>query len=331
MSKTEEAWPMQLGMVGLGRMGEPDPLILADHDNTYQDLAVKSFEHFTCIASAMNDQGLWDEEDGFYYDVLHWPDGRSVPLRARSMVGLITLCATTTLGPDTLARLPQFAERVRWFISHKPQYAFVVAHDDLGNDRIARLLSIVSPERLGRILERMLDEEEFLSPHGLRALSRYHAEHPFEVDLGGSVARVDYEPAESTSGLFGGNSNWRGPIWFPVNYLLIEALRRFDRYLIDDYLVEHPTGSGQKMTLWEVADELSRRLIGLFLDDEQGRRPAFGEAEKFQTDPRWHESLLFHEYFHGDTGAGLGASHQTGWTGLVADLIIHLATKEGRI
>jgi hypothetical protein len=305
-------------------------LILARHDPTYQDLAVKFFEHFTYIASAMNDQGLWDEQDGFYYDVLHRPDGSSVPLRARSMVGLITLCATTTLGPDTLAKLPGFAERVRWFISHKPQYASVVAHDDLGDDRIARLLSIVSPERLGRILERMLDEEEFLSPHGLRALSKDHAQHPFEVDLGGSVARVDYEPAESTSGLFGGNSNWRGPIWFPVNYLLIEALRRFDRYLRDDFLVEHPTGSGHKMTLWEVADELSGRLIGLFLDDEDGRRPAFGGAEKFQSDPAWHGSLLFNEYFHGDTGAGLGASHQTGWTGLVADLIIHLATRKER-
>jgi hypothetical protein len=306
-------------------------LMLAQHDPTYQDLAVKFFEHFTYIASAMNEQGLWNEEDGFYYDVLHTAGGGAVPLRARSMVGLIPLCATTTLGPDTLSQLPQFADRVRWFVAHKPRYASVVAHDDLGNDRIARLLAIVSPERLGRVLERVLDENEFLSPHGLRSLSRYHAEHPLEVDLGGSIARVDYEPAESTSGLFGGNSNWRGPIWFPLNYLLIEALRRFDRYLRDGFLVEHPLGSGQKMTLWEVADELSDRLIGLFLDDEQGRRPAFGGAEKFQTDRAWHGSLLFNEYFHGDTGAGLGASHQTGWTGLVADLIIHLATRKERI
>jgi hypothetical protein len=306
-------------------------LILAQHDPTYQDLAVKFFEHFTYIASAMNDQGLWDEEDGFYYDVLHTADGGSVPLRARSMVGLIPLCATTTLGPDTLSQLPQFAARMRWFVAHKSRYASVVAHDDLGDDRIARLLAIVSPERLGRVLERVLDENEFLSPHGLRALSRYHAEHPLEVDVGGGIASVDYEPAESTSGLFGGNSNWRGPIWFPVNYLLIEALRRFDRYLRDGLVVEHPVGSGQKMTLWQVADELSRRLIGLFLDDEQGRRPAFGRAEKFQTDRGWHGSLLFNEYFHGDTGAGLGASHQTGWTGLVADLIIHLATRKERI
>ena len=305
-------------------------LILAHHDGTYQDLAVKFFEHFTYIASAMNSQGLWDEEDGFYYDVLHSADGRSLPLRARSMVGLIPLCATTTLGPETLGRLPEFGRRLRWFLANKPRYASVVAHDDLGDDRIARLLAIVSPERLGRILERVLDEDEFLSPHGLRALSRYHAEHPFEVDLGGAVSRVDYEPAESTSGLFGGNSNWRGPVWFPLNYLLIEALRRFDRYFRDDFLIEHPAGSGQKMTLWEVADELSTRLIGLFLDDEHGRRPSFGEANKFQTDPSWHRSLLFNEYFHGDTGAGLGASHQTGWTGLVADLIIHQATRKER-
>jgi hypothetical protein len=305
-------------------------LILAHHDPTYQDLAVKFFEHFTYIASAMNEQGLWNEEDGFYYDVLHTADGESTPMRARSMVGLIPLCATTTLGPDTLSQLPQFADRVRWFVAHKPRYASVVAHDDLGDDRLARLLAIVSPERLSRILTRVLDEGEFLSPHGLRALSRHHAEHPLEVDLGGGVARVDYEPAESTSGLFGGNSNWRGPIWFPVNYLLIEALRRFDRYLRDGFLIEHPAGSGQKMTLWEVADELTTRLIGLFLDDDRGRRPAFGGAAKFQMDPSWHGSLLFNEYFHGDTGAGLGASHQTGWTGLVADMIIHLATRKER-
>lgn len=305
-------------------------LILAQHDQTYEDLAVKFFEHFTLIASAMNEQGLWDEEDGFYYDVLHTVEGTYVPLRARSMVGLIPLCATTTLGPDTFTRLPQFAQRVRWFIAHKPRYASVVAHDDLGDDRIARLLSIASPERLERILERVLDPDEFLSPHGLRALSRHHLDRPFELELPDGVARVDYEPGESTSALFGGNSNWRGPIWFPVNYLLIESLRRFDRYLRDGLQVEHPVGSGRKMTLWEVADELSDRLIGLFLDDDRGRRPSFGSAEKLQTDPAWHGSLLFNEYFHGDTGAGLGASHQTGWTGLVADLIIHLATRKER-
>ncbi|MBI4259111.1 MAG: glucosidase, partial [Actinobacteria bacterium] len=297
-------------------------LILAEHDRTYEDLAVKFFEHFAYIASAMYEQGLWDEEDGFYYDVLHLSSGERVPLKVRSMVGLIPLYAASTLGRATQARLPGFTGRFRWFLRNKPRFAEVVGHVNvLGQDE-GRLFSIVDPERLRRILAIMLDEEEFLSPYGLRALSRRHRDHPFELELGGAVHRVDYEPGESTTGLFGGNSNWRGPVWFPVNYLVIEALRVYHRYLGEGFTVEMPTGSGRKATLDEVADELAWRLVSLFLDDAEGRRPVFGAAERFQTDPVLHGSIPFHEYFHGDTGVGLGASHQTGWTGLVADLIL---------
>jgi hypothetical protein len=302
-------------------------LELARHDPTYEDLATKFFEHFTIVASAMNDQGLWDEQDGFFYDVLNLPDGRREPLRVRSMVGLIPLCATSTLGPDALRDLPGFATRLRWYLENKPQLARVISSQDLGNDRVHRLLSIAGPRQLRRVLETMLDEAEFLSPHGLRALSRHHAEHPFELDVDGAASRVDYEPGESTSGLFGGNSNWRGPVWFPVNYLVIEALQRFHRFLGDSFQVEHPAGSGRLRTLEQVADDLAERLIGIFLDDEQGRRPVFGDVERFQTDPAFHDAIPFHEYFHGDTGKGLGASHQTGWTGLVADLIVRRAAR----
>jgi hypothetical protein len=300
--------------------------ILAEHDRTYEDLAVKFFEHFALIAEAMNDKGLWDEEDGFYYDVLSLPGRPPEPLRVRSMVGLIPLCSATTLGRATMERLPAFAERFRWFLENRPQYDRVIGNvHTLGVDE-GRLFSIVGPNRLRRILERMLDEEEFLSPHGLRALSRYHLDHPFSVAIDGTTATVDYEPAESTTPLFGGNSNWRGPVWFPANYLVIEALRRYARYFGDDFTVECPTGSGQKMSLCEVSDELSRRLVATFLDDGSGRRPVFGGVERFQSDPAWHDRLLFYEYFNGDDGAGLGASHQTGWTGLVADVVIGRAS-----
>jgi len=304
-------------------------LVLAAHERTYEDMCTKFFEHFTYIATAMNDQGLWNEDDGFYYDQLHHRDGGMViPMRIRSMVGLIPLCATTTLGPDTLAKLPEFTSRLQWFLAHKNEFARVVQTDDLGEERIARLLSIVTPDRLVRILDVMLNEAEFLSPYGVRSVSRYHLEHPFELDVGVGVARVGYEPGVSTSGVYGGNSNWRGPVWFPVNYLIIESLRRFHRYLREDFTVEYPTGSGRHSTLGEVADDLSQRLVKLFLRDERGRRPAFGRLEKFQTDPGWNERLLFFEYFHGDTGEGLGASHQTGWTALVADLILNLSNRD---
>jgi hypothetical protein len=296
-------------------------LVLAERDEAYEDMATKFFEHFALIAKAIHDRGLWSEEDGFYYDVLQIAGGERQPLRVRSMVGLLPLCAATTLGASTLERLPKFAERLRWFVANRPEFA---EHIDQMHEReghSGRLLAIVGPERLTRILQTMLDDNEFLSPHGLRALSRSHGEDPFSIELGGMHSSVDYEPGESTSGLFGGNSNWRGPIWFPVNYLVIEALRRYDRYFGSDVTVEIPTGSGRMLTLGQVADELGRRLVSIFLNDSDGRRPVFGSDERFQNDPAWHDMIPFHEYFHGDTGKGLGASHQTGWTGLVADLI----------
>jgi len=259
----------------------------------------------------------------------HWGPGGRQPLRVRSMVGLIPLCSATTLGRMTMERLPAFTERFQWFVQNKTKYREVIGNvHQLGMNE-GRLLCIVGPERMRRILERMLAEDEFLSPHGVRALSRYHLEHPFSVELGGMVSTVDYEPGESTNSLFGGNSNWRGPVWFPVNYLVIEALRRYARYFGHDFTVECPTGSGRQLTLAQVADELARRLTAIFLDDENGRRPVFGATERFQRDPVWHRRLLFYEYFHGDNGAGVGASHQTGWTGLVADLIIRRATAGG--
>jgi hypothetical protein len=239
------------------------------------------------------------------------------------MVGLLPLAATTTLGEATMARLPEFTAHFHWFLQHKSQYRQVVGETHERDGAQGRLLAIVGGQRLLRILATMLDETEFLSPYGLRALSRYHLEHPFTIELAGAAYSVDYEPGESASGLFGGNSNWRGPIWFPVNYLIIEALRRYANFYGRDLLVEHPTGSGTRIGLDQLADDLSRRLVSIFLDDERGRRPVFGDTELFQTDPAWHDLLPFHEYFHGDTGRGLGASHQTGWTGLIADLILN--------
>jgi hypothetical protein len=297
-------------------------LVLAEHDHAYEDLATKFFEHFAYIADAMSDMGLWDEQDGFFYDVLRFADGTTTPLRVRSMVGLLPLCATTTLGTRTLTRLPDFAARLQWFLAHKPRYRGVVGETHVRDGAEGRLLSVVDGARLVRILATMLDEDEFLSPYGLRALSRRHHDEPFVLDLGEARYSVDYEPGESTTGLFGGNSNWRGPVWFPVNYLVLEALERFARFFGDDLLVEHPTGSGTKVSLGSLAQDLSRRLVGIFLCDASGRRPVHGEVELFQTDPAWRDLVPFHEYFHGDTGKGLGASHQTGWTGLVADLIV---------
>jgi len=297
-------------------------LVLAEHDRPYEDAATKFFEHFAYIGDAMRRRGLWDEQDGFFYGLLAFADGGRTPLPVRSMVGLLPLCATTTLGRATLDRLPDFAARYRWFLAHKPRYRGVVGETHVRDGAEGRLLSIVDGRRLVRILSVMLDPSEFLSPYGVRALSVRHRSDPFTLRLDGMTYTVDYEPAESTSGLFGGNSNWRGPIWFPVNYLLIEAVRRFARFYGDDLLVEHPTGSGQKVTLTALADDLCRRLIRISLDDPRGRRPVLGDLELFQSDSGWHDPLPFHEYFHGDTGRGLGASHQTGWTGLVADLIL---------
>jgi hypothetical protein len=301
-------------------------LELAREDPAYEDVASKFWEHFVYIAYAMNNLGdegieLWDEADGFYYDVLHLPDGQHFPLKVRSMVGLIPLFAVETLEPELLARLPGFKRRLEWFIDNRPDLTRNLACMRTPGHEEQRLLSIVDRDRLRRVLRYMLDEEEFLSPYGIRALSRVHRDHPYTLSVNGMEHRVDYEPAESSTGLFGGNSNWRGPIWFPVNYLLIESLQKFHYYLGDSYKVECPTGSGQMMTLWEVAAEISRRLTRIFLRGPDGHRPVYGSTEKFQRDPYWQDSVLFYEYFHGDNGAGIGASHQTGWTGLVAKLL----------
>jgi Glycosyl hydrolase family 63 C-terminal domain len=301
-------------------------LELAKEDPAYEDVASKFFEHFVHIAHAMNDMGpggrsLWDEEDGFYYDVLHLPNGEEHFLKIRSMVGLIPLFAVETLEPEIVERLPGFKRRMQWFIDNHPDMPEHIETTQRSARGVRRLLSLVSRPQLKRVLERMLDESEFLSPYGVRALSRFHAEHPYEVAVNGHVSRVDYEPAESTTGLFGGNSNWRGPIWFPVNYLLIESLQKFHHYYGEDFKVEFPAGSGSTCDLWQVAGEISRRLIRIFLRDKDGRRPVAGGVELFQSDPQWKDLILFYEYFHGDNGAGIGASHQTGWTGLVAKLI----------
>jgi hypothetical protein len=301
-------------------------LELAKDDTAYEDVASKFWEHFVYIARAMNQRGgddlsLWDETDGFFYDVLHLPDGRFFPLKVRSMVGLIPLFAVETLEPDVLDHLPAFKKRLEWFIDHRPDLIRNLACMRTEGMKERRLLSIVDRERLRRVLGIMLDENEFLSPYGIRALSRFHQDHPYILKVNGAEHRVDYEPAESSTGLFGGNSNWRGPIWYPVNFLLIESLQKFYRYLGDDFKVECPTGSGQLMNLWEVAAEISKRLTRVFLRDGQGRRPVFGGIEMFQQNEHWNAYVPFHEYFHGDNGAGIGASHQTGWTGLVAKLL----------
>jgi len=301
-------------------------LELARTDSAYEDVASKFWEHFLYIAHAINHmgddgEGMWDEEDGFFYDVLHLPDGSHMPLKVRSMVGLIPLFAVDTLEPRLIGQFPGFQRRVAWFIKNRSDLTHNVASMVVPGKGERRLLSIVDPRQLRLILKRMLDEEEFLSPFGIRSLSRAHANHPYVLAVGGAEHRVGYEPGESSSGLFGGNSNWRGPVWFPLNYLLIESLQRFHHYLGDEYKVECPTGSGRMLTLWEVAAELSRRLSRLLLRDDDGRRPVNGADECFHTDPHWRDLVLFYEYFHGDTGAGLGANHQTGWTGLVAKLL----------
>jgi hypothetical protein len=301
-------------------------LELAREDPAYEDVASKFWEHFVYIADAMNNiagEGieLWNEEDGFYYDVLHLPDGQHYPMKVRSMVGLIPLFAIETLDPELLDRLPAFKRRLEWFIDHRPDLTQGCACMRTPGRGERRLLSIVNPDRLRRVLKVMLDEEEFLSPYGIRALSRHHHDRPYGCTVGGVEHQVKYEPAESSTGLFGGNSNWRGPIWFPVNYLIVESLQKFHYYLGDEYKVECPTGSGRMMSLWEVAAEISRRLTRIFLRGPDARRPVYGGLKMFQEDPHWRDLILFHEYFHGDNGAGIGASHQTGWTGLVAKLL----------
>jgi Glycosyl hydrolase family 63 C-terminal domain len=301
-------------------------LELAHEEPTFDDIASKFFEHFVYIAHAMNDLGedgieLWDEQDGFYYDVLHNGNHEHIPIRVRSMVGLIPLFAAAILEFDLLDSLPAFKRRMQWFINNWSDINehIEIAPED-GNKK-HMLLSIVNHKRLPRVLKLMLDESEFLSDYGLRGLSRYYKDHPYSIEIGGIEHSIDYEPAESTTDLFGGNSNWRGPIWFPLNYLVINSLHCFYHFYGDAFKVEFPTGSGNLKTLEEVAGTLSHRLTHIFLRDEQGRRAVHGSVEKFQQDPNWRDLLLFYEYFHGDNGAGLGASHQTGWTGLIANLL----------
>jgi hypothetical protein len=300
---------------------------LAMTDPDYADMSLKFCEHFLWIASAMGrvggDTGMWDEEDGFYYDVLRLPDGRAERLKVRSMVGLLPLCAATVYESKMMAKYPEITERFVWFLKSRPELRSSI-HDPLKPGVAGRHLgSILDETRLRRVLAKMLDENEFLSPFGIRSLSRYHADHPFVIHTGGQEYRVSYLPAESDSGMFGGNSNWRGPIWMPVNALIIRSLEHYYLYYGPEFTVECPTGSGRHMTLHEVSEEIGRRLMNIFLRDPDGRRPVFGGTEKFQTDPHWRDCLLFYEYFHGDNGAGLGASHQTGWTGVIAR-IMHL-------
>ena len=300
-------------------------LELARQDPAYEDVASKFFEHFVYIAHAVHDLGrqginLWDETDGFYYDVLHG-DGPAHRLRVRSMVGLIPLFAVETLEPEAIDRLAGFKRRMQWFIDNHPEFRDHVETATKPGGGVRRLLAIVARPQLPRVLRFMLDESEFLSPHGIRAVSRYHQDHPYVLQMNGMEHRVDYDPAEATTDMFGGNSNWRGPVWFPVNYLLIESLQKFHYFYRDTVKVEFPTGSGTRLDLWQVATELSRRLTRIFLRDADGRRPVYGGTEKFQRDPHWRDLVLFYEYFHGDNGAGIGAGHQTGWTGLVAKLL----------
>ncbi|HEY3739329.1 MAG TPA: glucosidase [Bryobacteraceae bacterium] len=297
---------------------------LSTIEPAYEDIASKFFEHFLYIASAINKiggDGLWDEQDQFYYDVLRMPGGENYPLRVRSVVGLIPLFAVEVLEVEKVEKLPGFKKRMEWFMQNRPGLTSNVS-SGMTREGVEqrRMLSIVGRTRIGPILERMLDETEFLSPHGIRSISKFHEAHPFVLPVNAETYRVDYEPAESRTGMFGGNSNWRGPVWFPINYLLIESIQKFHYYFGDEIKVECPKGSGNMMNLWDVSVELSRRLSRLFLQKD-GRRPVYGGTELFQKDPHFANYINFYEYFHGDNGAGLGASHQTGWTGLVAKLL----------
>jgi len=303
-------------------------LELAMHNPVYQDMATKFFEHFLYIAGAManmgsGDTGLWDDTDSFFYDVLRFPGGASQKLRVRSMVGITPLFAVEVLGKEVLEALPQFAERLTWFLNNKPALASLVSRWQEPGGGESHLLSLLRGHRMKKILARMLDENEFLSEYGIRSLSKYHKEHPYELWVEGHKFSVEYTPAESTSGMFGGNSNWRGPVWMPSNFLIIESLQRFHYYYGNDFKVECPTGSGQYLTLAEIAQFITKRLSRLFLQNENGGRPALVVFGNLQHNEHFKHYMLFHEYFNGDTGKGLGSSHQTGWTGLIAKLLQH--------
>jgi hypothetical protein len=297
-------------------------LELASEEPVYEDVASKFFEHFVAIADAINTlggTGLWNEEDGFYYDQLRVEGGYSLPLKVRSMVGIVPLFAVEVLEDGIIRNLPGFRKRMQWFLDNRKDLSRHISYmEEGGAGHGHRLLAVPSRERLERMLGYILDEKEFLSPYGIRSLSRIHGERPYTLHSGGQEHRVTYDPGESTTGIFGGNSNWRGPVWFPLNYLLIEALERYHHFYGDELRVECPAGSGRRMSLAEVAGELTARLARLFLPDERGFRPCHGGDRRFADDPNWKDFLLFHEYFHGETGRGLGASHQTGWTAIVA-------------
>jgi hypothetical protein len=299
---------------------------LTAHDRAYEDMVSKFIEHFIFIAAGMNktgEDGMWDEEDGFYYDLLRLPDGRATRLKVRSMVGLLPLCATTVTEQWQRELIPQTAATFQARLRQMPELLESIHPTGPGHFGVAErgIIALVNQERLRRILSKMLDENEFLSSYGIRSLSKFHEQHPYVFHAGGQEYRVDYLPAESNTGMFGGNSNWRGPIWMPVNAMIIRALLNFYLYYGDTFKIECPTGSGQMMNLFEVSQEIAQRLTRIFTRDEHGRRPVYGGTEKFQGDPLWRDYILFYEYFHGDNGAGLGASHQTGWTGLVAKFI----------
>ncbi|MCQ3976517.1 MAG: glucosidase, partial [Anaerolineae bacterium] len=315
------AW---MGFYSLGMM--KIALELAKEEPVYQDLATKFYEHFLSIARAMTNCGgrghcLWDTEDEFFYDALHLPDDRIVPLKVRSLVGLMPLLAAETLEPDVLEEMPVFNRRMHWFTNNRPHLSGNMASIEVEGVGRRHLVAILTRERLVSVLRYLLDENEFLSPYGIRSVSKVHQACPCSLSFNGTTLSINYQPAESQSDLFGGNSNWRGPVWFPLNFLIIESLQKFYHYYGDDLKVECPTGSGAMLTLDEVATELSQRLIRLFLRNKAGQRPIYGGLDPFQKDPHWRDLILFNEYFHGDNGAGLGASHQTGWTGLVARLI----------
>jgi len=322
-------------------------LILCEYDSMYEEIAFKFVQHFMWIAYAMDRRGehhdeMWDEQDGFFYDLLRLPDGQAMRLKVRSMVGLLPLCASTVVEGDFVTRYPRLVELIGLFRKRHPELISHVAPTDAGfiGLKERRLLSILNKKKLERVLAYVLDENEFLGPYGIRSLSRYHLEHPFVFHVGGQEFKVQYLPAESDTGMFGGNSNWRGPVWMPVNTLIVRALSNLYTFYGDEFKVQCPTGSGHYMTLFEVAQEIVRRLAGTFLRDGNGRRPVYGGTAKFQQDPHWRDLILFYEYFHGDNGAGLGASHQTGWTALIAPLLdfssrldakILLETERGRV
>jgi hypothetical protein len=308
-------------------------LELAGYDSAYEGVASKFFEHYITIADAMNSlggTGLWDPDDGFYHDQIAYK-GTYIRMKTRSMVGLIPLIAVEVLDDEIIQRLPDFRKRLNWFLNHRPDLRDHISCMDSGGSRSGKmLLAIPSRARLERVLQYVFDESEFLSPYGLRSLSKIHENQPSRIVLEGREYTVHYEPGESSSGMFGGNSNWRGPIWFPVNYLLMEALQRYDYFYGDTFTIECPVGSGKRLTLGEAADELGRRLVRIFLPDAQGRRPCHGDESRYATDPNFKELVQFYEYFHGDTGRGCGAAHQTGWTGLVIKIISDLGNR-GRL